>query len=350
VKISNEFKIGLMAIIVIALSVWGYKFLRGRNLLKPTNNFYVRYQNIDGLAATSPVLIRGMNVGTVSKVELAEDLQTIIATLDIKRGIRIHKDAEAVIISTGLMGGKAIDLQVKGPCSGDDCAESGTFLKGRVQGFLDSFLDTSEGGTLDQIKDNLGDMLNTIGDSLTSPTSTNEIAKTYTQLSHLIKNLASITNTLDNSMGTYDKHLKGTLANVEKLTGTFAKNEQQIGDAIKHLESITRQFDEAKIGTNAGAFLADAQVTMKNLNTSLTEANKSFADLANVMNGLEQGNGSLGKLIKDDALYTNLTNTSKNLNLLLQDFRLNPKRYVNVSVFGKKQKEYEVPEDDPANQ
>ena len=339
-----------MAIIVIALSVWGYKFLRGRNLLKPTNNFYVSYENINGLASSAPVLIRGMNVGTVSNLELADDLKTIVATLDIKRGIRIHKDAEAVIISTGLMGGKAVDLQIPGPCSGADCAESGSFITGRVQGFLDSFLDTSEGGTLDQIKTNIGEILNTFGDSLTSPTSDSEIAKTYTQLSILIKNLASITNTLDNSMGTYDKHLKGTLANVEKMTGAFAKNEQQIGDAIKHLESITRQFDEAKVGTSTSALITDAQATMKNLNTSLTEANKSFADLATVMDGLEQGKGSLGKLLKDDALYNNLSSTSKNLDLLLQDFRLNPKRYVNVSVFGKKQKEYEVPENDPAKE
>jgi phospholipid/cholesterol/gamma-HCH transport system substrate-binding protein len=105
VKISNEFKIGLMAIVVIILSVWGYKFLRGKNLLNPTNNYFVRYDNIDQLAVTSAVLIRGMNVGTVSAVELDDDMTTIIATIDIKRGIRIPADAEEVIVSTGLMGG-----------------------------------------------------------------------------------------------------------------------------------------------------------------------------------------------------------------------------------------------------
>ena len=337
-----------MAILVIALSVWGYKFLRGRNILKPMNNYYVRYENIDGLAASSAVLVRGMNIGTVSAVDLDEDMQTIIATLTIKRGIKIPADAEAVIISTGIMGGKAIDLQIKKACSGPDCATPGSFIHGSVKGFFDTFLDAGEGGTLSKVKTTMGEILNTVGDSLTSPTASNEIAKTYTQLSHLIKNLASITSTLDHSMGAYDKHLKGTLANVETITGTLAKNQQKIADAIAHMESITRQFDEAKVGTNTGALITDAQATMKSLDASLAEANKSFESLSMIMKDLQAGEGSMGKLLKDEKLYDNLASTSKNLDLLLQDFRLNPKRYVNVSVFGKKQKEYAVPEDDPA--
>lgn len=336
-----------MAIVVVGMSIWGYKFLKGKNMLKPTNVYYVRYDNIDALASTSPVMIRGMNVGTVSKVELAEDMRTIIATLDIKRGIKIHKDAEAVIASAGLMGGKVIDLRVKGACSGADCAEPGSFLQGSVKGFFDSFLNTREDGTM-TVKDDISDILNTLGDSLTSPEADNEIAKTFTQLSHLISNLASISEQLDKSMGSYDKHLQATLSNVSTLTGALAKNQDKIASSITHLESITKQFDEAKVGTNAGALITDAQTTMKNLDKSLAEANTSFEQLSSVMKDLQSGKGSLGKLFKDPSLYDNLTSTSKNLDLLMQDFRLNPKRYVNVSVFGKKQKEYVVPEDDPA--
>jgi len=348
VKISNEFKIGIMAILVVALSVWGYKFLRGKNLLKPSNLYYVRYENVASLASTSPIMIRGMNVGTVSDVSLDDDMVSIIVTLDIKKGIRIPKDAEAVIVSTGLMGGKAVDLIIKEACTGDDCAEPGSFLNGSVRGLFDSFLDPGEDGTLAKVKENIGEILTTLGDSLTSPNANNEIAKTYTQLSALITNLASITATLDNSMGTYDKHLKGSLENVETLTSALAKNQDKIANSITHLESITKQFDDAKVGTNAGALITDAQATMKNLDMSLAEANTSFEQLAIVMKDLQAGKGTMGKLLKDQALYDNLNRTSKNLDLLLQDFRLNPKRYVNVSVFGKKQTEYDVPEDDPA--
>lgn len=337
-----------MAIIVIATSVWGYQFLRGKNLLKTTTSYLVKYDNIASLAPTSAVYVRGMNVGTVAKVELSDDMQSIIATLEIKRGIRIPTDAEAVIVSTGLMGGKAIDLIVNHPCSGPDCAKSGSYIKGRVKGLFDSFLDTSEGGTLDQVKSTVGDILKNVGDSLTSPNAQNEIAKTYTQLSHLITHLASITGTLDKSMGKYDAHLRASLAHVETLTGTLAKNQDKIAQSIAHLENITKQFDEANIGTNTGALVTEAQAAVKNLNTTLGEANQSFDKLSAIMKDLQDGKGTMGKLMKDQALYDNLTRTSKNLDLLLQDFRLNPKRYVNVSVFGKKQKDYNVPEDDPA--
>lgn len=333
-----------MAIFVVTISIWGYKFLRGKNLLRPTNDYFVKYQNIEQLATTSPVLIRGMNVGTVSKVALDDDMQTIIATLDINRGIHIPKDAEAVIISTSLMGGKAIDLRIKGACSGADCAKPGDFLHGSVKGVFDSFLDKGENGTLAKVKENIGEILSNLGDSLTSPDASNEIAKTYQELSKLISNLASITGTLDNSMGSYDKHLQASLANVETLTGTLANNQDKIAQSISHLENIMKQFDES----NPGALVTEAQATVESLNTTLGEANKSFEELSAIMKDLQAGKGSMGKLMKDEALYNNLASTSKNLDLLLQDFRLNPKRYVNVSVFGKKQKDYNVPEDDPA--
>ncbi|MBK9981771.1 MAG: MCE family protein [Saprospiraceae bacterium] len=347
-KISNEFKIGVMAIVVISLTFWGYKFLRGRNVLKHSNDYYVRYADIEQLAVSSPVLIHGFSVGTVSAINLDKDMKTVIATLNLDRDVKIPADAVAMIMSTSIMGGKAIDLRVSGPCSGDGCAKPGSFLEGRVKGIFDSLLDKGENGTLAKVKENIGDILNTLGDSLTSPNSNSEIAKTYTQLSALITNLSSITGTLDKSMGSYDRHLNNTLANVEAITGAIAKNQDKIASSISHLESITKQFDESKAGANAGALITDAQNTVKNLNATIAEANKSFTQLSTVMKDMQNGKGSLGKLLKDEGLYTHTLATTKNLELLLQDFRLNPKRYVNVSVFGKKQKAYELPENDPA--
>jgi len=348
VKISNEFKIGLMAIIVIAASVWGYEFLKGRNIIKAANTYYVRYDDVGQLALSSPVLIHGLSVGTVSAVELDPNLHSIIVTLTLDKGLHIPADAVAMIVSTGLMGGKAIELKVSGPCTGDACAKSGSFLQGDVKGLFDSFLDPGPDGTLEKVKANIHDILKTVGDSLTSPKADNEIAKTYTELSKLIKNLASITGTLDKSMGTYDRHLQASLANVEILTGALAKNQDKIAASIAHLESVTKQLDDAKVGENVGALVNNANSAVKELNATLTEAQTTFKQLSVIATDLQNGKGTMGKMLKDPALYDNLAKTSKNLDLFLQDFRLNPKRYVNVSVFGKKQKEYAVPENDPA--
>ena len=337
-----------MAIIVIALSVWGYQFLKGRNIIKASNSYYVRYDDVGQLPLSSPVLIHGLSVGTVSAVELDPNLKTIIVTLTLDKGLQIPADAEAMIISTGIMGGKAIELKVSGPCTGDACAKAGSFLKGSVKGFFDSFLDTGPDGTLDKVKTQIHEILKTLGDSLTSPNADNEIARTYTDFSTLIDNLASISGTLNRSMGTYDRHLKGTLANVETLTGALAKNQDKIASSIMHMESITRQLDSAKVGDNVGVLINNANAAMKELNSTMADAKVTFKQLSLISQDLQSGKGTLGKMMKDPSLYDNLNRTTKNLDLFLQDFRLNPKRYVNVSVFGKKQKEYEVPEDDPA--
>lgn len=337
-----------MAIVVVAAAIWGYMFLRGKDVLKTANVYYIRYKDIDQLAATSPVLIRGFQVGSVTDVQLDPDMTTIIVTIDIDKGIRIPKDALALVTNVSLMGGKAVELVISGACSGDQCAAPGSFLEGRVQGMFDSLID---GGQLEKVKKNIGDILNTLGDSLTSPNADNELAKTYTQLSALIKNLAGITGTLNGSMNTYDRHLTGSLANVEAITGALARNQSKIAATIHNLESLSTQLAQADLGgtaKNANQLITDFQGTVKELNQTVGEAKESFAKLSNVMADVQSGKGSLGKLLKDEKLYTHALATTRNLELLLQDFRLNPKRYVSVSVFGKKQTNYAVPENDPA--
>jgi phospholipid/cholesterol/gamma-HCH transport system substrate-binding protein len=135
---SYELRIGLLTAICIAVTVWGYKFMKGKNILNASNYYYAEYEDIDELAATSPVLIRGMQVGTVSATNLSKDMQRIVATLDIDRGIHFPKNTEALVVNTSIMGGKAIVLNVSGPCSGKDCAQRGDTLNGRVEGLFES--------------------------------------------------------------------------------------------------------------------------------------------------------------------------------------------------------------------
>ena len=340
-----------MAILVIGLSIWGYMFLKGRNVLVAANEYYVRFENIDALATSSPVFIHGYQVGTVSKINLEDDLNSIVITIELDKDLRIPKDAEALIFSTSIMGGKAIDLRVSGSCTGAQCAEPGSFIQGRVKGMFDSLLDKGEDGTLAKVKESIGDILKTMSDSLTSDSSNNALAKTFNNLSGLIENLESVTGSLDRSMSVYDRSLTASLKNVETITGAIARNQDKIASSIQNLESITAQLEKAKLGettANINKLVTDAQGTVQVLNKSVAESQKAFTNLADVMQGIENGKGTLGKLIKDDRLYDRALATTKNLELLLQDFRLNPKRYVNVSVFGKKQTDYEVPENDPA--
>ena len=128
---SNETKVGILAVVSIAILIWGYKFLKGQNLLTTSNILYVEYEQADMLSVSSPVLINGFRVGVIADMYLKpEDMQTIITVLDIERGVNIPKSTVAELISTDITGGKGINLSFHKPCTGANCAESGDTLKG----------------------------------------------------------------------------------------------------------------------------------------------------------------------------------------------------------------------------
>lgn len=334
-KISNEIKIGIFAVVVVLLSIWGYKFLRGRNIIQTANTYYVRYENIDQLAVTSTVMIRGLSIGSVTKLKLDDDMKSIIATLTIDKDIRIPKDAEALVISTGIMGGKAVEIVFNQACNGPDCAPSGSYLKGRVKGLLESMLGSKKEDAVNDVKEGVDNILANAGE-------------TFTNISELVNHLANIMAVLDNSIKSYDKNLGASLANINSLTSSLANNQQTITNLLSNLDTISADFKSANIGGKASTTLAEAEVAIQSLEKTLTEATTTFSKLNSVVSKVDSNDGTLGKLLSDKQLYDNLNKSSRELNLLLQDFRLNPKRYVNVSVFGKKQKAYEVPENDPA--
>lgn len=342
---SYELRIGLLAAVCIVVTVWGYKFMKGKNVFSSSNYYYAEYEQIDELATTSPVLIRGLRVGTVSEVKLSDDMQRIIATLDIDKGIDIPKGTEALVVNTSIMGGKAVVLNVKGSCRGDECAKKGDVLPGRVQGMFESMFGTDD---VQEMKTGLGDLISDLSDSLTGPDANNEFAKTFKALQHSLINMEGITSKVNESMSTYDRKMIAVLTNLEKITGTLAAQNGKIISTIDNLDRITSDLDEADIGKVTAETMTSAKEAIEDLDGAIASADKSFKELEKIMAEINSSQGTLGMLIHDKTLYNRFSESSRQLNLLLQDFRLNPKRYVNVSVFGKKQKEYDIPEDDPA--
>lgn len=339
---SYEIRIGLLAAICIAVTVWGYKFMKGKNLLNASNYYYAEYENIDELSATSPVLIRGLRVGTVAEVRLSDDMQSIIAKLDINRGIKIPKGTEAIIMNTSIMGGKAVVLDVKEPCTGDGCAKRGDKLPGKVEGLIESLFGGQDiEGYVQKVKAGIGDIVTDVSDSIGASDAGNEFAKTFQALQMVLYNLEGITKQINGSMNVYDRKMQSLLTNVESLSANLADNNAHISSAIANLDALSGDLKDAEIGKSA-------QNAMQSLDETLAKADRSFTELESLLSRINSNDGTLGKLIKDKELYDNFNESSRQLSILLQDFRLNPKRYVNVSVFGKKQREYELPEDDPA--
>lgn len=344
----KEIRIGLFAIIAIALLIWGYKYLLGTNLLNRSNSYTVEYSNIDGLQASDPVFINGLQVGIVQDIFLKpEDLKTLVVKLNIGKEIKLPPNTVASLRSEGMMGGKLIVLKYEGTCS-DDCLKSGSMLQGEEVGLLGSMVDPAE---IDQYMAVLKEGLGGVVDSITNGDPNSGVNQTVSDLRIAIANLKQTTIAMNHLFSQSSSKLSAVFSNLESVTGTLKSNNDQITGLLENTNEITRQLASARLDTTiskANQALGSSSDAIKSLESTLVQAQQTFAGLQSILQDVKEGDGTLGQLAQNKELYDNLSRTAKNLDLLLQDFRLNPKRYVNVSVFGKKQKEYTVPEEDPA--
>jgi len=350
-KFSNEAKLGLLAIVTLTVLIWGYRFLKGKNLLDNSNTYYITYTDVDGLTSSAPVFINGFQVGSVTAVKLKpDDVEKIIVTIEVDGEIEVPKSAEAILAADGIMGGKSILLDYGNEDMASGILESKSYLKGSSKGLLGSMVDANEMDVyFDKIKNNFSGLIDTITNS--SPNAEESIMESIEEFQATIKNLSGISNKINVMLAKSASNFDETLSNVASLSETLKNSNSKIAGIIDNLDVVTTDLKNAEISKTVGAAegaiaevktsLTTIQVTVKSAETAIDNINKLIAKA-------ESGDGSLGSLINDKALYDNLESTSKNLDLLLQDFRLNPKRYVNVSVFGKKQTEYTVPDEDPA--
>ncbi|MBF4507398.1 MCE family protein [Flavobacterium sp. JLP] len=313
-KLTREIKTAILVIASILLFIWGYSFLKGRDLFTNYKTLYVEYDNVEDLAASAPVTINGLIVGKVNKITINELTGKLLVELQLKTDFPISKTSTASLYSPSLIGGKQIKIVPN--LADKDPAVEGQALVGNVElGLTDSL-----GGKLEPIQQKLDKMLVNI-DVLVS----------------------GLNNTLDK---TTQENLKKTIAELSQTMQQFHKasgslnnildtNKGQINSAVSNLNKMSSNFNKISDSLNK----ADLGKTVRNLNQTL-------AKVDGLMSNLNSGKGTAGKLLTDDALYKNLAKTSKELELLLQDVRLYPTRYVNVSLFGKKNKPYVAPKED----
>ncbi len=350
---SREIRIGLLAVVAIAGFVWGYKFLLGNNILQRSNTYLVEYDNIDDLKVSNPVSINGFQIGVVQDIYLKpEDLQTIVVVLNIKGDIQLPKNTIAELRSSSVMGGRIINLEYDGICR-DNCLPSGSYLQGKAFGLLGSLVNPSElDSYVKSVQDGVGGVVDSLNAHLGGE-ATNEIGKTFKSLQQTIANLNATTAQINHLFANSSTKLVGILENLESVTNNLQNNNEDVAGLLKNVNEVTSQLASARLDTTilrSNRTLGSTQKTLGSLQETLDKADQTFAQLTQLLADINKGEGTLGGLAKDQALYDNLTSLTKNLDFLLQDVRINPKRYINVSVFGKKQKKYEKIEDDPAHE
>ncbi len=310
-KISREIKTAILVLSSILLFIWGYSFLKGKDLFTDYKTFYAAYDNVEGLPKSAPITLNGLVIGKISGIKLSNTTGKLIVEMQIKSDFPISKSSVAMIYESGLIAGKQIMIV---PNFNDkQSAESGATLQSGVK---------------------LG-LTDLVGEKL-APLQ----VKLETVLSSADQLISGINNVL-NKEG--QENLKKSLAELSQTMSEFHKastsvnaiidqNKTNINGVVTDFHKIASDFSKISDSLNK----ADLGKTAKNLQLTLQKVDHLLSDM-------DSGKGTMGKLMKDEALYSNLTKTSKELELLLQDVRLYPTRYVNVSLFGKKNKPYVAP-------
>lgn len=354
-KISNETKIALFAIAALAVGVWGFKFLKGINILTSSRIFYVRYANVDQLLVSSPVLVNGLQVGTVKNLQVdKEDDKTIIATLNIDADVDIHKDALAEIRTASVMGGKVVELISPSPCNGPDCAEDGAFLKPSSKSFLQTVIGNPE--ELDLYTERLLKGVTSIYDSIADPRDPQGLGRSLVALERSLINLEGLTSRLNRALDASSAGISATANNTAAITKALSGSSKDITSALANLNVLSEQLKNAgfdKTTQKATAALDSVAASLSSLRKTLGTTQHTLGQVDTLAARLVKGEGLAGKALTDEALYENLVRTSRHLHLLLQDLRLHPKRYntVKLKIFGKnKQPDYVNPIEDPAYQ
>ena len=317
-KLTREIKTGIIVIGGILLFILGFSYLKSTPLFDNSKVFYAVYSHVGGLQPGNQISINGLSVGKVNDITFLDNSGKLVVTFTVDSKFQFSKNSKAELYDTGIIGGKGIQIQPV--FDGAPSAKSGDTLKTNIRPGLTELVQqrlTPLQQKVEGAVSNADSLLANFNEVLDADTKGN-LRETIKGLNSLVYAFQKSAATLNTLLDTNKEQLDSSIANLNTITANFA----EVSDGLA----------EAELGKT----MASLDATVNNLNSLLAK--------------IESGEGSMGKLVNNDALYNNLSNASKELDLLLQDFRLNPKRYVNVSVFGKKQKEYTLPEDDPAEQ
>ena len=294
-KIKRELKVGVFAVLVIAVAWWGIKWLGGQNVLLTNNIYYVYYDDVSGLQESSEVKLRGVKVGNVTDIVLERDRVLVELAVETKYEDMIPSNSIAEMGAAGLMGG--VEIVIKQGDSAEPIAND-AFLEGRVKPDMIGML--ADGGSA------LIEELNATVESLHTMLDGNSEA-----ITSLVANLESVTATIDKVLAS--GQIQGALKNLSSFTDTLAENEARIDSMLANLDNFTGELAETDV-------VSKLTTTVESLNGVLAEINNQ--------------EGTVGKLLNDSELYDSLNTAGNNLGLLLEDLKTNPMRYVHFSLFG----------------
>ena len=315
-KFTKEIKAGLIALLAIVGFVILFQFMKGKSLFTTDNEFYAKFDNVEGLAASNPVSINGLKVGQVDQIipiTSKDGKIHFVVKVTVDDDFEFSKKSTIEIFEPGLMSGKEMRINL---AYGQPFAKDGDTLSGSFK----------------------LSMMNNIS---------SQVGPVKDQLQSVLKRVDSLTNSANQILNDQNKEeIRSLLINLNKTVAAFEGTSRQTNALLANSDpKIQQMLNNANLATISARTAIDKygkvadDVDVQKLNNTIEKLSVTADKLNGVISGVQSGEGSLGKLTKDEELYNNLTKTTSSLNQLVEDMKANPKRYVNISVFGKNNKD-----------
>ncbi|HAP68492.1 MAG TPA: hypothetical protein DCR04_01985 [Flavobacteriales bacterium] len=321
-KYSREIRTGFIALATIFILVWGYNFLKGNDIFSKQRVFYTAYTNVGGLTKSNAVTVNGFKVGLVKDVYFEPNREFLVVEFMLTAdNYEIPKGTKAVLVadllgttSINLVTGKDVGYYTEGDTLESDIEEG---LMAGITDLSSSLVSTK--AKADRLFESLDSLVGDIRDVLGPGDRNSSVNRAILDLAETMENLKLASSKIDGILDD-DGKLGKILADVEGFTSTLDENKDEIDNLLNNLSTFS--------DTLAAAELA----------STINNANKTFEELALAMEKINNGEGTIGKLFKDDSVYDNLEAATADLDSLFVDIKANPNRYVHVSVFGRKEK------------
>lgn len=306
---------GLVTIAAIAILYWGFNFLKGKNVFDNDYRLYAKYENVQGLLKSNPIMLNGVKIGLVEDIFFSPQHDgTIVVSFLITNTFPIPTNSEAKIFSKDLMGSKAVTIVVGN--SPALCSDGDTLVSS-----VEASLKEELNAQVIPIKLKAENMISSMDsvlvafNSIFNKQTKRDIQASLHNMQISFRNLASITSNADTLIVKQRKTLEEILMNAASISRNLEENNDNITAILSNFRTISDSLEQA------------------NIPKTVTEVQETFAHMNIILQHIENGNGTIGQLLYNDTLYIELEKSAKDLNLLLEDIKANPKKYVKLSLF-----------------
>lgn len=325
-KINAPTKIGILIFVAVSIFIWGLNYLKGIDIFKKENDYYIVYDKVDGLVSSSPVLINGLRIGQVKSIDFHEDRSgRLVVKISSEEKYKIPKYSVAKIYSLDLLGSRAIEIIFSDSTT---YHITGDTLQSAIEESLAEQVSLQMLPLKNKAEDLLGEMETAMQmiQKVFNEETIGNLQKSFGNIEQTVENLKSTSYMIDTLVATEREKLSKILTNVSSISTNLESNNDNLTLALKNIALITDSIAKSE------------------LKSTINNTNKAIQDVEQIMHKVNTGEGSLGLLINNDTLYYNLEDAAYNLNKLVEDLRINPKRYIHFSLFDLGKTVYEVDE------